>query len=80
MCVCVGVGIWGEGPWILSYWNDLNFLPHDADPRKEACWKHFSCNVFYHIKENFAIQPFPKQAMVFMCLQYKSFENTVGKG
>ena len=25
-------------------------------------------------------QPFPKQALVFMCMQYKSFENTVGKG
>ena len=24
--------------------------------------------------------PFPKQAPVFTCLQYKSFENTVGKG
>ena len=24
--------------------------------------------------------PFPKQDLVFMCLQYKSFENTVGKG
>ena len=24
--------------------------------------------------------PFPKQALVFTCLQYKSFENTVGKG
>ena len=24
--------------------------------------------------------PFPKQALVFICLQYKSFENTVGKG
>ena len=24
--------------------------------------------------------PFPKQAMVFKCLQYKSFENSVGKG
>ena len=23
--------------------------------------------------------PFPKQALVFTCLQYKSFENTVGK-
>ena len=23
---------------------------------------------------------FPKQALVFMCLQYKSFEITVGKG
>ena len=26
------------------------------------------------------VQPFPKQALVFTCLQYKSFENTVGKG
>ena len=25
-------------------------------------------------------EPFPKQALVFMCLQYRSFENTVGKG
>ena len=24
--------------------------------------------------------PFPKQALVYTCLQYKSFENTVGKG
>ena len=24
--------------------------------------------------------PFPKEALVFTCLQYKSFENTVGKG
>ena len=23
--------------------------------------------------------PFPKQALVFKCLQYKSFENTIGK-
>ena len=25
-------------------------------------------------------KPFPKQALVFTCLQYKSFENTLGKG
>ena len=25
-------------------------------------------------------QPFPEQALVCMCLQYKSFENIVGKG
>ena len=25
-------------------------------------------------------KPFPRQALVFMCLQYKSFENTVVKG
>ena len=28
--------------------------------------------------DNIAI-PFPKQALVFTCLQYMSFENTVGK-
>ena len=26
------------------------------------------------------LQPFPKQALVFTCLLYKSFENTVEKG
>ena len=30
--------------------------------------------------ENLPFNPFPKQALGFMCLQYKSFENTVGKG
>ena len=25
-------------------------------------------------------KPFPKQALVFTCLQHKSFENIVGKG
>ena len=26
------------------------------------------------------VNPFPRQGLVFTCLQYKSFENTVGKG
>ena len=25
-------------------------------------------------------QPFPRQALVFTCLQHRSFENPVGKG
>ena len=29
------------------------------------------------IRQNY---PFPKQALVFMCLKCKSFENTTGKG
>ena len=29
---------------------------------------------------DFTPSPFPKQALVFMCLQYKSLENTVEKG
>ena len=28
----------------------------------------------------FLVEPLPKQALVFTCLQYKSFENAVGKG
>ena len=32
-----------------------------------------------HVCE-FVTQPFPKQALVFKCLPYKSLENTVGKG
>ena len=28
----------------------------------------------------FPVLPFPKQALVFTCLQFKSFENTVRKG
>ena len=28
----------------------------------------------------FNLKPFPKQALDFTCLQYRSFENTVGKG
>ena len=52
-----------------------------------------NCNIFFLVLFSFCIvymqcpltlksvdQPFPKQALVFMCLQYKSFENTVGKG
>ena len=29
---------------------------------------------------NLKLYPFPKTALVFTCLQYKSSENTVGKG
>ena len=32
------------------------------------------------IAEVKALYPFPKQALVFTCLQYDSLENTVGKG
>ena len=32
---------------------------------------------FIHLTTN---EPFPKELLVFTCLQYKSFENTVGKG
>ena len=32
------------------------------------------------ICKNLTCYPFPKQALVFTCLQYKSFKNTAGKG
>ena len=37
------------------------------------------CNS-YHVKVLILYEPFPKQALVFTCLQYKSIENTAGKG
>ena len=43
-----------------------------------------SCNRYLLLDEITAlrnlINPFPKQSVVFMCLQYKSFKNTVGIG
>ena len=44
---------------------------------QKACFPGVSKGV---IVWEWVIQPFPKQALVFTCLQYKSFENTVGKG
>ena len=43
------------------------------------------CNTISELftKQNFrlvAINPFPNKPIVFMCLQYKSFENPAGKG
>ena len=34
----------------------------------------------HYIKVIIPLKHFPKQALVFICLQCKSFENTVGKG
>ena len=41
----------------------------------------FGClsKIKYNNNSKFS-SPIPKQALVFMCLHYKSFENTVGKG
>ena len=33
-----------------------------------------------HFMKQSRVLLFPKQALVFMCLLYKSFKNTVGKG
>ena len=34
----------------------------------------------YHVTSKKTDLPFPKQALVFTCLQCKPFENTAGKG
>ena len=36
--------------------------------------------MFFYSSVLLSPKPFPKQALVFMCLQYKSFKNTVEKG
>ena len=36
--------------------------------------------VLRYIFPNYFFKPFPKQAQGFTCLQYKTFENTGGKG
>ena len=40
----------------------------------------FSCNVFNPSQKELLILTFPKQALVCMCLQFMSSENTAGKG
>ena len=54
---------------------------------KFAKWNAFddpmlalSVTFFLQNQNIYSCKPFPKQALVFICLQYKSFENTVGKG
>ena len=38
------------------------------------------CSTPVHVVLGLHHEPFPKQTLVFTCLQYMSFENTVGKG
>ena len=38
------------------------------------------CKLQLNCLERHLLLPFPKQALDFMCLYYKSFENTVSKG
>ena len=38
-----------------------------------------SAFIFEYPQINISDQPFPKQALIFTCMQYKSFENTVEK-
>ena len=52
------------------------FIPYQS----QICFKK---HLIFRLQNAFNMDkatPFPKQAFVFMCLQYKSFENTVEKG
>ena len=62
----------------LSYNIFKRFLFQDFQ-KPALCGKGLNC-VHSVVKWGLHLYPFPKQALVFMCLQYKSFENTVGKG
>ena len=48
------------------------FFPRGVTCKSELCSKLLS--------DSFEFYPFLKQALVFTCRQYKSLENTVGKG
>ena len=50
----------------------------NAEKDKNAGYQHFL--LFKQYFQTTTFKAFPKQALVFTCLQYKSFENTVGKG
>ena len=50
----------------------------------QNCWVSDNLDLMYYIQTfsftNVFVNPFPKQTLVFTCLQYKSFENTAEKG
>ena len=54
----------------ITWLYNLTSLPEQQTGRLFDIVKYFLMTSY----------PFPKQALVFTCLQYKSFENTVGKG
>ena len=56
-------------------------LASENDPCFSNRWLNASTCLFSLIKCVAEMhEPYPKQALVFMCLQYKCFENTVEKG
>ena len=59
--------IWNNGP--VSRRHHRNIQEHAKD-----------MGIAFWICLHEFFEPFPKQALVFTCLQYKCFENTMGKG
>ena len=73
--------------------NIIISLPPPPPPVKNGCFWGYTgislsvllcfrlCTKYWFLSKCWrGYYPFPKQALVFMCLQYKSLENTVEKG
>ena len=72
-------------PWFLhvcstsllkTLWEKEKLLVTSNFPFTHSVFYPYDALSFIFIK----FEPFPKQALVFTCLQHKPFENTVGKG
>ena len=58
---------------------------HTAADSQKVSTSHFDCqtvnmSMLKTVSQVSLLLPFPTQTLVFTCLQYKSFENTVEKG
>ena len=63
---------------MMSFLRDRT---ENTKEKKNADYQHFLLSPQCFPKpSSLGALTLPKQALVFMCLQYKSFENTVGKG
>ena len=60
--------------FVFSYLYPFTNLQHNSKSNELSF-----TNIQRNSKLN-ELNPFPKQALVFTCLQYKCFENTVGRG
>ena len=66
--------------FLLYQARALKYCAQDhSHKEKKNHWIQWSSNL-RPLGHEVHFQPFPKQAPVFMCLQDKSFENTVAKG
>ena len=73
--------IWGQ---CCDIWGNYGIYKQRIVTGNGHCVQHYQITkswTYSFLKPSkMTYLPFPKQALVFTCLQYKSFENTVGKG
>ena len=65
---------------MLLVWPVYNFSHGKGKSRNYSEIDYIHIHFRILIVNSKGSQPFPKKALVFRCLRYKSFENTVGKG